>query len=193
MKPLTKQVLKKFLRLAPQTLQGEWILLGGALLPALGVETRATTDIDLVPLGEGTSSASATLALMDLALSLDLPVEAVNSAAGFFLSKIKDHRKDLVLIDESKKWRLYRPNFSLYLRLKAARLSESDLADVETYAGIFPEEARAAHKELVSFVRKLLRGEKSAGKAQRLASLEKLLAAFSPRNGQTKKTKARLG
>lgn len=178
MKPLTKQVLKKFLRRAPQSLQGEWVLLGGALLPALGVETRVTTDIDLVPLSEVASNSKSTLALMDLALSLELSVEAVNSAAGYFLSKIKDHKKDLVLLSEAKDWRLYRPNFSLYLRLKAARLSESDLMDVEAYAGVFPEEVRATQRESLSFINKLLHTEKNTGKVQRLGSLVALLKSF---------------
>ena len=47
MTPLNPKLLKKLLDAAVEKLDGEWILLGGTLLPALGIESRPTVDVDL--------------------------------------------------------------------------------------------------------------------------------------------------
>lgn len=126
-KSLLQQLVKKSLA----TLSGDWVIIGGTVLPLVGVEHRHTVDIDMLPLKSAGNQAS--LALMELAESLGLPVEAINSAGLFFLRKIKDWEERLVLHAESKKCRIYRPNFDLYLELKLARFSEADEADVVAY------------------------------------------------------------
>jgi hypothetical protein len=119
---------KKLIAEALKTLEGDWVLVGGALMLVLGAGKRATQDIDLVALDEG-AGASQQLRLFELAEKLGLPVEAVNSAAGYFLRKIRGYRAGLELMAEGKRVRIYRPNPALYLKLKAARLTESDLQD----------------------------------------------------------------
>lgn len=52
MKKLDQKLLERMIRLAGDRLQGRWVLLGGTLLPLLGVDYRVTTDIDLVGLGK---------------------------------------------------------------------------------------------------------------------------------------------
>jgi hypothetical protein len=70
-----------------------------------------------------------TLKLMEIAEDLGLPVETINQAGGYFLSKIPGYRKSLVLLHTGPQARIYRPDALLYVLLKLPRLSESDLGD----------------------------------------------------------------
>src|SRR4051812_21477644 len=123
MKPVTRKVLKKLIQLAGDRLEGKWVLLGGTLLPALGVEYRVTTDIDLV--GLGASEQAQTLALMGLSEELGLPVETINQAAGYFLMKLRPFDEHLLILHKGKKAEIYRPDLFLFLMLKIARFSET--------------------------------------------------------------------
>ena len=71
-------------------LTGEWLLVGGALVSVWVEPRRVTEDIDLVGL---TGTQGERLALMDAVFSLGLPVEAVNSAADFFVHRISGWRE----------------------------------------------------------------------------------------------------
>lgn len=86
MNTINHRLLKKFIDLAASKLEGDWILIGGSLLPLLGIEARTTTDIDFVNLNPRKSSNQDTLELMEIAESLKLPVEAINQAGAFFLA-----------------------------------------------------------------------------------------------------------
>jgi hypothetical protein len=75
--------------------------------PALWLESRRTTeDVDIVGL-QGT--AEERMALMRLATELDLPVEAVNSAADSFVRRIDGWRDELELFRRGARGRVYRP------------------------------------------------------------------------------------
>ena len=125
------KVLEKISNTAADELKGDWVLIGGTLLPALGIDHRVTTDIDLVSLesGESNESVKSTLQLMQLAENMGLAIETINQAALYFLEKIPGYRDSLVLLHTGKKGRIYRPNATLFLLLKIKRLSESDLQD----------------------------------------------------------------
>ena len=60
---------------------------------------------------------------------LGLTVETLNPAGLYFLEKITDYRDCLVVLKRGKQATVYRPNVSLYLRLKLKRFSESDCSD----------------------------------------------------------------
>lgn len=62
-KTLDSKFLKKFLKVAADELKGYWVLIGGTLLPALGIDHRVTTDIDLVSINTKDST-HATLYLL---------------------------------------------------------------------------------------------------------------------------------
>lgn len=127
MKTITNSVYKSFRVIAESSLKGDWVLLGGSLLPVLGIESRLTTDIDLVPLGStGNSSLSQTFQFAEKA---HLPIEAVNSAALYFLEKIPHFREHLILLHEWKEGRLFRPDLYLFFTLKLGRFTESDYLD----------------------------------------------------------------
>lgn len=69
------------------------------------------------------------LALMELAAEAGLPIEAVNSAADFFVRKIADWRDQLVELHRGPRATIFRPTPTLYLLLKLGRLTETDLDD----------------------------------------------------------------
>ena len=107
-------------------LPGDWLLVGGALV-ALWLDTRRVTeDVDLVGLA-GTGADR--LSLLGLAADLGLPVEALNSAADYFVHQIPDWRQHLELFRTGPAGRIFRPSATLFLLLKVRRLSTRDLED----------------------------------------------------------------
>lgn len=127
MKVLDSKLLKRFLKQASSSLTGRWLLIGGTLLPAIGLDIRATIDIDLI--GLGAKEKAQNLELMNLAEALGLSIESINQAAEFFLQKAGYTEADLIPLQTGKHCTIFRPSAALYLKLKVARLSESDLQD----------------------------------------------------------------
>jgi len=127
MTTLNKKTLSAFVRLAANRLQGDWIIMGGSVLPLLGVEHRTTVDIDIA--GPSQATMEQTLTLMELANELGLPIETINQAGAFFLQRIEDFNQQLILLRQGKTATIYRPNATLYILLKLPRFSESDLED----------------------------------------------------------------
>ncbi|MCM2276990.1 MAG: hypothetical protein NDJ89_02820 [Oligoflexia bacterium] len=119
--------MRKFIESAGKKLDGRWVLMGGALLPVLGSSIRSTTDIDLAGLTAKEQAQS--IALMELAESLGLPIEAINQAGGFFLLRIPSYEKHLKVLHQGTSATIFRPDATLYLLLKIRRLSETDLSD----------------------------------------------------------------
>ena len=107
-------------------LEGAWLVVGGAVV-TLWLEPRRTTeDVDVMGLGD---TADERYRLMDLALELGLPLEAVNSAADFFVRRIEGWEKELEVLHAGKRSVVYRPTATLLVLLKAGRLSARDLED----------------------------------------------------------------
>ncbi|MCB9092098.1 MAG: nucleotidyl transferase AbiEii/AbiGii toxin family protein [Halobacteriovoraceae bacterium] len=124
--------MKSFIKEALKKLDGNWVMIGGTVLPLLGIDHRVTVDIDMVKINPS-GSQEETLKLMEIAEKLSLPPESINQAGAFFLSKIKNFQKNLILIDQSKNCQIYRPNAFLFLDLKTERLSQTDLEDCEIF------------------------------------------------------------
>jgi hypothetical protein len=123
---LDRNRLQQVVEAVAERLAGDWLLIGGALA-ALWLEPRRTTeDVDIVGL---VGTIDERLALMRLAAELGLPVEALNSAADFFVRRIDGWRDELELFRAGTKGRIYRPTVTLFLLLKLERLTEHDLAD----------------------------------------------------------------
>lgn len=114
------------LRLAGERLDGEWLLIGGAAAAAWFSPARTTEDLDLIGL-LGTQAER--FALMELAASAAIPIEAVNSAADFFVRRIPDWRAQLVELHRGPRATIFRPTATLFLLLKIGRLTETDLLD----------------------------------------------------------------
>ncbi len=107
-------------------LPGDWLLVGGALVALWLEPRRVTEDIDLVGLKGGPDER---LALLGLAHDLGLPVEALNSAADFFVHRIDGWREEIEVFRVGAAGRIFRPTPTLFLLLKLGRLTESDLQD----------------------------------------------------------------
>ena len=118
--------IQALLELAGDRLTGEWLLIGGAAAAAWFSPVRTTEDIDLIGLA---GSQAERLALMELAESAAIPVEAVNSAADFYLRRIDGWREQLVPLHRGAHAVVYRPSATLFILLKLRRLSAVDLDD----------------------------------------------------------------
>jgi hypothetical protein len=107
-------------------LEGDWLLIGGALVALWLEPDRTTEDIDLIGLrGEP----SERYALLDFAARSGLPIESINSAADFFVQRIPGWREQVEVLLVGARGRILRPTPTLFLLLKIGRLSERDLAD----------------------------------------------------------------
>lgn len=175
MKALNQHTLQAFINLAGDRLNGEWVLIGGTILPLLGIDHRVTTDIDFIKIT--TSSTVDTLKLMELAEELELPIECINQAGALYLSRIPNYQNSLVLLHRGKSATIYRPDAFLYLVLKLKRLSETDLLDCiqwlnwATTSGELPETDK-----VLSAIKKDLKAKGiSAGKKARLKKLMALV------------------
>lgn len=123
---LDRERIEALLNAAADKLEGDWLLVGGALVALWLEPRRVTEDVDLIGLG---GSAAERLALMELAHEEGLPVEAVNSAADFFVFRTPGWREELSLFRTGARARIFRPSPTLFLLLKLGRLSEQDLED----------------------------------------------------------------
>lgn len=174
MKMLNSNLMKIFLREAGDHLKGEWILVGGTLLPALGLNVRATLDIDLVGLSE--KEASQVLQLMQLAEHLGLSVESINQSASFFLNKVGYKKRDLLVLHKGQSAIIYRPSVELYWKLKIERLSSADALDCQHYLHYcLGQKDRVNFKELSMILRTAQKREQTPEMQMRLQELKALL------------------
>ena len=175
MKQLDAKLLNKFLKIAGSSLEGKWLLVGGTLLPALGIDARSTIDIDLIGLGR--KEADQSLQLMEIAEQLGLGVETINQAAAFFLKKIKYDESDLLLLHQGKSANIYRPPIELYWKLKIGRLSETDLLDCQQYYTYCVTKKDPINvKKLAMLLKAASAFDPSPEKSLRLKTLERLLS-----------------
>lgn len=167
---VSKKLLQNFLQLAAKELKGDWVLLGGTVLPLISSNQRVTTDIDLVGIGD--PKQSETLKLMSIAEKLGLPPEAINQAAALFLKRIKGFEKHLVPIAESRNASIYRPDIVLFYQLKVQRLSEADLSDCMAFLH-FERNSKdgVPFKKLEAIVNRELKNSDRPEKSQRLRLL----------------------
>jgi hypothetical protein len=171
---LNSKTLQLFLKNAVRELKGEWVLLGGTLLPALGIDIRSTVDIDLVGLSK--KEAAQNLELMRLASAMGLSIESINQAAAFFLKNVDYTARDLKVLKKSKSAVIYRPSFALYLKLKTARLSPTDLLDCEAYFHYCKRADKLDIHEIAAILKRTLESEKSDEKKLRLLELQRIVA-----------------
>ena len=154
---MDKKIIQKFIQLLGEKVTGKWVIMGGSVLPLLDASTRHTQDIDVA--GPSKATLGESLALMEIAQTLGLPIEAVNQAAAFFLHKIPGWDKEIILIYKGPKAEIYRPSSGLYVLLKLNRLSETDLDDcikMIQYAYGHKEffDAKKVEKAIKNFIKK---------------------------------------
>lgn len=178
MKSLDKRRLIKFLRLSAKRLRGEWVLLGGSLLPLLGIGHRTTLDIDIV--GVSGKERGQVLELMEIAEGLGLSPESINQAAGHFLRQVENWKACLVVLEKGEKGTIYRPDVNLYVRLKIRRLSETDLSDcMEFVRFAMRSNERIDRIILLKSIKQELRRAQSAAKITRLDRLHAFIKGLN--------------
>lgn len=124
---ISQDQYRKFLEAVTNDIEGDWVLVGGALMAVLIPNSRATADIDLCPIGELTNERR--ISLMRLAQKSHLSIEAINPSADFFLRQIPQWQASLILFIKGAKGNLYRPSLELYIKMKTERATESDISD----------------------------------------------------------------
>jgi hypothetical protein len=167
-----KARIEALLAVASEQLDGEWLLIGGAAAAAWFSVARTTEDVDLVGLA---GTAAERLALMDLASSAGLPIEAVNSAADFFVRKIDGWRDELVPLLRGQRATIYRPSATLFLLLKIERLTAVDLDDCSALLEHCTATGEHVDRERVRSRLASLPPAPDAGRQARRKSLEELL------------------
>jgi hypothetical protein len=122
-----RERIRKIVHEIGERLEGDWLLIGGALV-ALWLESERTTeDLDVVWIRGAEEDPR--LALFGLAERLGLPVEALNTAADFFVQRVPGWRQEIEVLHRGSAGTIYRPTATLFLLLKVGRLSEQDLSD----------------------------------------------------------------
>lgn len=127
MRPVDGQLLRRFVTLAGERLKGDWVVIGGAVLPLLGAEHRTTLDIDIA--GPDEADMGQMLVLIEIAEEIGLSAAGVNQAGSHFLRLVDDWRDHLVVVHRGSSATIHVPDPTLFLLLKLRRLSESDLLD----------------------------------------------------------------
>jgi len=177
---IDRETLLRFVALATERLPGDWVILGGTVLPLLGVEQRVTFDIDIAgPKSAGNRELLEVLAIAD---ELGLAVEAINQSAAFFLHRVPGWQDNLVEVARGSAGRVMRPDATLFVLLKLGRLSESDLLDC--LAMLRLAEAQNERPDRARLVAEI--ASQRAGRdvsAGRLARLEALRSALSESDG----------
>lgn len=172
-----KARIEALLTEAARQLEGEWLLVGGAAAAAWFSNERTTEDIDLVGL---TGTSAERLALMNLATSVGLPVEVVNSAADFFVRKIDGWRSELVLLVRGPRAAIYRPSATLFLLLKIERLTATDLDDCIALLDHCAATGESVDRERVLSRLVALPAATDTGRQGRRAKLEEALCVRAP-------------
>lgn len=169
---LDRERLDQLLDAVLRDLEGDWLLVGGALASLWLESRRVTEDVDMVGL-EGTQAER--LRLMQFAESQGLAVETVNSAVDYYLRKIAGWRDELVVFRQSERVRIFRPSPTLFLLLKLGRLSEQDLDDcVALLDRVDREGLELDRGRVVQALRDQSSGDESAA-SRRLWLLDRLL------------------
>lgn len=123
---LEKQRIEAIVDAIAERLDGEWLLIGGALVALWLDDRRTTEDVDIIGLR---GLPEERYALLQLADDLGLPIESVNSAADFFVRRIDGWRDELRVLKRGSRSTVHRPTTTLFVLLKQRRLSARDLAD----------------------------------------------------------------
>jgi len=174
---IQRKHFSKFLKMAGDRLHGDWIVIGGTVLPLLGIHHRVTLDIDIV--GPKESDQEAIFKLMEIAEQIGVPVEAINQAGAYFLHKIKKWESKLVPLYSGSSARIFRPNVTLFLLLKMARLTESDLSDCLEFLRFAKRQKEIPDFPLLkSEMQKLLKKSPSLERKKRLVRLLETLESF---------------
>lgn len=171
---LTSKILNQLAEKITDEVKGDWLVFGGASLYLIGLDSRATIDVEVAPFLSSTNEDL--LNIMSLADRLNLPIETINQAGSFFLTRIQNWQNRCHLIKKGKKGRIFIPEFDLYIELKSARMSESDLLDCLNYFKWIKETKKSYAREEISQILTLAHSKANPDQQRRLLQLKKALS-----------------
>jgi hypothetical protein len=134
--------IRKILEELCQTIGGDWLLVGGALVQIEFNEQRATEDIDLALI----ASSSKSEAVLQTELfrysmnELQIGPESVNLAVTPFLNDISGWRDECKRLQVGVAGNIYRPSLTLFIALKMKRASSIDLSDIREALNHWPSD-----------------------------------------------------
>lgn len=172
---LSTKILHKLAEKISNELTGEWLIFGGSSLYLLGIDSRATLDVDIAPFESSTNADM--LKLMDIAVELKLPVETINQAGAFFLNKIENWQGRCKIFCKGKQGKIYIPELDLYIELKSSRLNESDFSDCISYLNYTKKMKINFDKENINKILRKAQVKANSEHKQRLAQLIKKINA----------------
>lgn len=172
-RPLDANRIRETLTSLLATLEGEWLLVGGALAALWFDERRVTEDLDLVGMSQ---TPQERYTLLDRVCRMGLPVETVNSAADYFVYRVAGWREHVEPFMRGARAALFRPTPELFLVLKAGRLSERDFEDCRLLVQWCGREARSIDATWIRRALALLPPAAGAGANARREQLFRLLA-----------------
>ena len=182
MTPLNHKTLQRFLKLAGDRLEGDWVIMGGIVLSLLGIEHRITNDIDIA--GPEDSGNEGLFSLMSIAEQLGLAVETINQAGAYFLHRIDGWQDETILLHKGKSASIHRPSATLFLLLKLGRMTESDLDDCTEFLRFAKERDEPVDvARITKEIRKAMRDRKTS--EPKRDRLDQLLAAIHNQRGPT--------
>ena len=122
------------------TLGGDWLLTGGALVRLSFDASRGTEDVDLARMGHPHLSGDALLnQFYQWLIARGHGPEWVNTAVEPFLHEVPQWREETVVLKVGSKGKLFRPNLTLFTYLKIRRGTEIDLEDIRRARAQCPE------------------------------------------------------
>jgi hypothetical protein len=124
--------IRKILDELCQTIGGDWLLVGGALVQIEFNEQRATEDIDLALIASSSKSEAVLQnELFRFSMNqLQIGPESVNLAMTPFLNDLSGWRDECKPLQTGVAGNIYRPNLTLFIALKMKRASSIDLSDI---------------------------------------------------------------
>lgn len=103
---LDRQAIERIVRAIGDRLEGDWLPSGGALVSLWLDSRRMTEDLDVIGMS---GTLQERFALMQVASDLGLPIEAVNSAADFFVQRIPGWRQEVEPLLRGARGTVFRP------------------------------------------------------------------------------------
>lgn len=177
MTQLTPEILERFVSEAADRLEGEWVVIGGSALPLMGAAERPTADIDVA--GPDDATLAQTIVLLEIAEELGLPVESINQAGSFFLRRIEGWRDHVVPVRKGPRTTILRPDTTLFVLLKLARFTETDLRDCVEVLRLAAKRGEAVdNTRLAATVETLLQEHPSQNRLQRLRKLREVMGSM---------------
>lgn len=134
------KTLEEILSYLTDTLGGDWLLAGGALVRLSFDASRGTEDVDFARMSHPELSPELSLThFYRWLISRGLGPEWVNTAVEPFVHEVPSWKDETVLVRSGLKGKIFRPTLTLFAYLKLKRATAVDLEDIRKAIPHCPE------------------------------------------------------